>query len=253
MNPILLIGPFVAVIGVVSVFFVLRHKSVQTRSMYSSRRSNMERKVRAARTRTLGPEKHVEKEAHAGHGAPGGPPKLTYETSAFQGPPVAPPPAPMAAPNQTWDVGPTVPTAGPPTVEAPPAPYTPPPEPPPPSEREPVWTPSPPEPIVAAQPAPAAPAPVEVPAGAGASWSIVGGESKDVPIAEGGKKKKKGKRDAETSAWQLASGVAPGDESEDEARGPNLALAVAQYAAVVLGLLAVLIGVLLMVATSHTS
>jgi hypothetical protein len=249
MNPILLIGPFVAVIGVVSVFFVLRHKSVQTRSMYSSRRSNMERKVRAARTRTLGPEKHVEKEAHAGQGAPGGPPKLTYEVSAFQGPPVAPPPAPMAAPNQTWDVGPTVPVPGPRTVEPPPAPADqPPPQAPPP---EPVWTPSPPEPAVVAQSTPASP--VEVPAGAGASWSIVGGESKDVPIAEGGKKKKKGKRDAETSAWQLASGEAPGDESDDEARGPNLALAVAQYAAVVLGLLAVLIGVLLMVATSHTS
>ena len=96
---------------------------------------------------------------------------------------------------------------------------------------------------------------MEVPAGAGASWSIVGGESKDVPISGGGKKKKKkkGKRDAETSAWQLASGEAPEDESDDDGKGPNLALAIAQYAAVVLGLLAVLIGVLLMVATSHTS
>src|SRR5580704_15528007 len=99
MNALFAIGPIVAVIGVVSIFFVLRHKSVQTRSMYSSRRSNMERKVRAARTRTLGPEKHVEK-------APGGPAvheaaKLTYEPSAFQGPPVAPPSAPMAAPNQS--------------------------------------------------------------------------------------------------------------------------------------------------------
>ena len=251
MNPILLIGPFVAMIGVVSVFFVLRHKSVQTRSMYSSRRSNLERKVRAARTRTLGPEKHIEKEpaAHAGPGAPGGPAKLTYEPSAFQGPPVAPPPAPMAAPNQSWDVGPTVPPPSMPTAAPPPAPaYEPPPQAPPP---EPVWTPSPPEPATAAQSSPSAP--VEVPAGAGASWSIVGGESKDVPISGDGKKKKKGKRDAETSAWQLASGEAPDDESEDQARGPNVALAIAQYAAIVLGLLAVLIGVLLIIATSHTT
>jgi hypothetical protein len=252
MNPIYFIGPFVAVIGIVSVFFVLRHKSVQTRSMYSSRRSNLERKVRAARTRTLGPEKHVEKEpaAHGGHGAPGGPAKLTYEPSAFEGPPVAPPPAPMAAPNQTWDVGPTVP---PPTMAtaapAPAPPYTPEPPPPPPPP-EPVWTPSPPEPV--AKPLPAAP--VEVPAGAGASWSIVGGESKDVPISEtDGKKKKKGKRDAETSAWQLASGEAPGDESEDQATGPNTAMAIAQWAAIALGLLAVLIGIMLMIATSNSA
>src|ERR1700674_1515543 len=98
MSPLFLAGPFVAIIGIVAVFFVMRHKSVQTRSMYSSRRSNLERKVRAARTRTLGPEKHDGKEpAHAG-----GPPALKYEPSAFAGPPVAPPSAPVGAPNQTW-------------------------------------------------------------------------------------------------------------------------------------------------------
>jgi hypothetical protein len=250
MNPILLIGPAVAVIGVVSVFFVLRHKSVQTRSMYSSRRSNMERKVRAARTRTLGPEKHAEKDpAHAAHAAPGAT-KLTYEPSAFQGPPVAPPPAPMAAPNQSWDVGPTAPAPAPAAASAapPPAPaYAPPPQAPPP---EPVWTPSAPEPAPVAQPSPSVPA--AVPAGAGASWSIVGGESKDVAISEDGKKKKKGKRGAETSAWELASGEAPGEES-DEARGPNTALAIAQWAAIALGMLAVLIGIMLMIATANTA
>ncbi|HEV2035737.1 MAG TPA: hypothetical protein VGU71_16350 [Candidatus Dormibacteraeota bacterium] len=242
MNPIFFIGPAVAVIGIVSVFFVLRHKAVQTRSMYSSRRSNLERKVRAARTRTLGPEKHVEKApgAHAAHDAA----KLTYEPSAFQGPPVAPPAAPMAAPNQSWDVGPTVPAAAPPP--SPPA-YTPEPARPP----EPVWTPSPPEPAAAPHPTPSPPA--QVPAGAGASWSIVGGESKDVPISDDGKKKKKGKRGADESAWQLASGEAPGEESEGEVRGPNTALAVAQWAAVAVGLMAVLIGIMLMIATSHTA
>ena len=154
----------------------------------------------------------------------------------------------MAAPNQTWDVGPTAP-APTPTVAPPPAPaYAPPPQAPPP---EPVWTPSPPEPAVA-QPSPAAPA--QVPAGAGASWSIVGGESKDVSISDDGKKKKKkGKRDAETSAWQLASGEAPGDESDDQSRGPNTALAVAQWAAIALGMLAVLIGIMLMIATSNSA
>src|SRR3979411_1302513 len=107
MSPLFLVGPLVIAIGVGAVFFVMRHKSVQTRSMYSSRRSNLERKVRAARSRTLGPEKHLEKApAQAGHGAEGGPSKLTYEPSAFAGPPVAPPAAPMAAPNQSWDAGP---------------------------------------------------------------------------------------------------------------------------------------------------
>jgi hypothetical protein len=247
MNALFAIGPIVAVIGVVSIFFVLRHKSVQTRSMYSSRRSNMERKVRAARTRTLGPEKHVEK-------APGGPAvheaaKLTYEPSAFQGPPVAPPSAPMAAPNQSWDVGPTVPP--PSTIAPPPAPpYVPAPEPPPPSEREPIWTPTPPEPAPASQTSPPRPAHVEVPAGAGASWSIVGAEAKEEAISGDGKKKKKGKRGAEESAWQLASGEAPGDESEDEVRGPGTAMAVAQYVVIIVGLLAVLAGIVLMFVTS---
>jgi hypothetical protein len=247
MNPIYIIGPAVALIGIVSVFFVLRHKSVQTRSMYSSRRSNLERKVRAARTRTLGPEKHDEKAP----GAPAAhdPAKLTYEPSAFQGPPVAPPAAPMAAPNQSWDVGPTVPS---PTVAPPQAPpYVPPPEPPPPSEREPIWTPTPLEPAPAPQPSPQRPAPAQVPAGAGASWSIVGAESKDVPISGDGKKKKKGKRGADESAWQLASGEAPGDESGDEMRGPSTALAIAQWAAIAAGLMAVLIGIFVMLATSH--
>jgi hypothetical protein len=251
MSPLFFVGPFVAVIGIVAVVFVMRHKSVQTRSMYSSRRSNLERKVRAARTRTLGPEKHSDKEpAHAG-----GTPALKYEPSAFAGPPVAPPSAPMAAPNQTWDVGPTAAAASPPTMEPPPAPYVPAPEAPPPSEREPIWTPTPPEPAPPAQQRPEPPPPVEVPAGAGAAWSIVGGEAKDAPISEGDgkKKKKKGRGDPQAAAWSLASGEAPGDEADEEPHKPSAALAIAQYAVLVVGLVMVLIGVLVMVANSHVT
>lgn len=241
MSPILFIGPFVAAVGLVAVFFVMRHKSVQTRSMYSSRRSNLERKVRAARTRTLGPEKHVDKdEAHAK-----APAEVAYEKSAFEGPPVAPPPAPMAPPNQSWDVGPT---ATPPAPSYTPTPAAP--EPPPPSEREPVWTPTPPEPAPAPAVKASPPAPTAVPAGAGASWSIVGGESKDGAIsARDGKKKKKGRGDVQTSAWELNAA----DETGDEVKRPSAALAIAQYAVLVVGLVMVLIGVMVMLANSHVT
>ncbi len=59
----LLAGPLVAVIGIVAVFFVLRRKSVDKRSMYSARRSQIEHKVRAARQRTMAPHGHAEKPA----------------------------------------------------------------------------------------------------------------------------------------------------------------------------------------------
>ena len=255
MSPLFFVGPFVAVIGIVAVFFVMRHKSVQTRSMYSSRRSNLERKVRAARTRTLGPEKH-EKEAAsaAGKGAAGGPAKVASEPAAFAGPPVAPPSAPMAAPNQSWDVGPTAPAPPSPPAAAPPPPPPPAFEPQPPPPPEATWTPTPLAPSGAPQAAAPEPVPEPVPAGAGASWSIVGGEVKDTGISEpDGKKKKKGRGDPQADAWQLASGEAPSDDAEDEARRPGAALAIAQYAVLVVGLVMVLIGVLVMVANSHVT
>src|SRR5207244_2342968 len=56
----LLAGPLVAVIGIVAVFFVLRRKSVDKRSMYSARRSQLDHKVRAARQRTMAPHGHAE-------------------------------------------------------------------------------------------------------------------------------------------------------------------------------------------------
>jgi hypothetical protein len=68
------------------------------------------------------------------------------------------------------------------------------------------------------------------------------------------KKKKKGKRDAADAppgGWQLASGNAPGMESDDVAKPPSQLVAVAQYAILVVGLVMVLIGVLVMVANSH--
>src|SRR5205807_1809012 len=61
----LLAGPLVALIGIGAVFFVLRRKSVEKRSMYSARRSQIEHKVRAARQRTLTPHGHAEKPAEA--------------------------------------------------------------------------------------------------------------------------------------------------------------------------------------------
>src|SRR6267143_4023510 len=112
----LLIGPFVAAVGLVAVFFVMRHKSVQEKSMYSARRSQIERKVRAARQRTLAPtSKHAEQEAAqaATFAAPGMEAKTAVPTATWGppavGPAIAPPPPP--APEMTWDVGPTAPSA----------------------------------------------------------------------------------------------------------------------------------------------
>jgi len=65
----LLAGPMVAIIGIVAVFFVLRRKSVEKRSMYSARRSQIEHKVRAARQRTLAPHGHAPKAAEQPAGA----------------------------------------------------------------------------------------------------------------------------------------------------------------------------------------
>jgi hypothetical protein len=249
LSPFLLVGPFVAAVGVVAVFFVMRHKSVQTKSMYSSRRATIERKVKAARQRTLGPAKKEETTAAAP--APSGPAVPTFQASAFEGPPVAPPtynpqaaappPATEAPPEtggpQPWEVGPTAP---------PPAPL---PEilvvPPPPIQPEQVWSPS-------QAPAPERPL-VETPAGAGASWSIVG-EVKEETRGESGKKKKKRKEAPNTSGWQLASGEAPGTFYDDEeVKAPSAAMAIAQYAVLVVGLVMVLIGVLVMVANSQVT
>jgi hypothetical protein len=266
-------GPLVAVIGIISVFFVMRHKRVQDKSMYSARRGQIERKVRAARQRTLAPTSK-----HSGKGeapleqtfaAPGMEAKTAVPTATWGtpagGPASAPPPPPAG--EMTWDVGPTAPSAPPPPpifAPAPPA-YTPPPP------SEPAYTPPPPAP--AEEWAPAAPQPVEprrgeptaapiepqatTPAGAGAAWSIVGDSKASSAEPDSGKKKskkdKEKERQAEGAAWQLSSGIMPGDEAGEEIKTPSTALAIAQYAVFGLGLLMVLIGVLVTLANSHVT
>src|SRR5712692_9421049 len=124
----LLVGPAAALIGIVAVIFVMRHKSVQTRSMYSSRRSQFERKVRAARQRTLAPS------GRGGHA----PTSDEIAATAVEAPPEPMYQAPAPLPIQAWDSGPTSAPA-----------YTPQPAPPPPpspAPAEPAWTPGPVEP-----------------------------------------------------------------------------------------------------------
>jgi hypothetical protein len=268
MNPIFFVGPAVAAIGLVAVFFVMRHKSVEKRSMYSSRRSQIEHKVRAARQRTLIPLRHGEKEsATLAQSTSAAAPTLTYEPSAYAGPPVAPPPKKTHGAQPVWDAGPTAPAAlpGPPIVMPPPPPlaYEPPAYEMPPAVEspagepaaepaaEPAWTPTPaPEPAQPERPAPAPAAATS--AGAGASWSVVGetkGSAEPEPVA----KRKKSKGDPQ-APWSLASGVVPGDEAEEGGSNkPSAAIAVAQYAVLVVGLVMVLIGVVVMLANSHFS
>ncbi|MEA2657046.1 MAG: hypothetical protein QOI23_2411 [Chloroflexota bacterium] len=266
---LLLIGPAVAVIGIVAVVFVMRHKSVEKRSMYSARRSQIEHKVRAARQRTLAPTRRAEKsEKGSIEQTSSAAPAMTYQTSAYASPPVAPPP-PKTTSAQSWDTGPvTTPVDTPaftppaPAYEPPPAApaYEPPPaapayEPPPAQpaykpppfeapEAKPEWTPAPP-----AQLEPERVSPAATSAAAGASWSVVG-ETKASADPEPAPKKKASK-DAQTGAWQLASGEVAGDEADEGPRKPSTLIAVAQYAVLVVGLVMVLIGVVVMVANSH--
>ena len=249
---LLLIGPAVAVIGIVAVVFVMRHKAVEKRSMYSARRSQIEHKVRAARQRTLAPGRRADKadKGHAFEETAAAAPTMTYEATAYASPPVAPPPPKShSAPAQpAWDSGPVstpvdTPAYTPPAYTPPAATPTPPAaapayEPPPfeaPAAR-PEWTPAPP---VEAEPEPAArPAePESTSAGAGASWSVVG-ESKGIADPEPAPKKK-GSRDAQTGAWSLASGEAAGDEADEGPKKPSAVIAIAQYALLVVGLVTV--------------
>jgi len=257
-----LIGPGVAAIGIIAVYFVMHHKSVQTKSMYSSRRAQIERKVRAARQRTLAP---TGKSADAAQPAqvfvtPGMEAKSAIPTATWGPPTVGPAPAPPPPPQPVWEVGPTTPAPSAPPPPIAPEPtlptFAPSEPPPPPVAPESEWTPA-----RIEQPAPPEPtrAPVQAqvttPAGAGAAWSIVGESKGDVTedaVTSTGKKRKKDKK-VETGSWQLASGDAPGDEYPDEIKGPSSAVAVAQYAVLVVGLVMVLIGVLVMVANSHVT
>ena len=264
---LLLIGPAVAVIGIVAVFFVMRHKAVEKRSMYSARRSQIEHKVRAARQRTLAPGRRAEK-ADKGHDfeeTAAAAPVMTYEATAYASPPVAPPPSKSrSAPAQpAWDSSPaTTPVDTP--AYTPPAPAeTPPAAPPyePPAYEPPAYSPPAYQPAPTAQPewtpapAPAEPeppsrtaAPASTSAGGGASWSVVG-ESKGVAEPEPAAKKK-GAKETQTGAWSLASGEAAGEEADEGPKKPSVVIAIAQYALLVVGLITVLIGVVVTVANS---
>ena len=84
----------------------------------------------------------------------------------------------------------------------------------------------------------------------------MGGESKDTGISEpdGKKKKKKSKGgDPQAAAWSLASGEAPSDEADHDPGRSGAALAIAQFAVLVVGLIMVLIGVFVMIANTHVT
>lgn len=268
LSPLLLVGPFVAAIGLVAVFFVMRHRSVQEKSMYSSRRAQIERKVRAARQRTLAP---TSKQAQANQppqafAAPGMEAKEAIPTATW-GPPTARPEPPPPPPDQmAWEVGPTVPppTMPPPTMPPSmpePSPYAPTETPFAPAAADAVWTPAPIEQAPSPMPEPMtmpAPAPVETPmtspSGGGAAWSIVGDTKDAVADAEITTKRPKKERQAQaTGSWSLSSGELPGEEDGEEVKLPRTAVAIAQYAVLVVGLVMVLIGVLVMVANSHVT
>ena len=269
--PYLLAGPFVALIGIMAVFFVLRRKSVEKRSMYSARRSQIEHKVRAARQRTLTPRGRSQKPSEETiPGATQAPPaQAQYEVPAYEAPPaapLAPPPfqrqqeAPTATP---WDVPPAAPAQSPSFDYPPAAPepaYTPPqpepfrpaPEPsqvPAPSEQ--AWTPAPrpAEPVAPAERVAAAAS-----ATSAGGWSVVSTTKATAEPPPDGKKKGKAAA-AETGDWSLASGDAPGVENDepDVKRPGGTVMALAQYAVLVVGLVMVLIGVLVMVANSHVT
>ena len=271
----LVAGPLVALIGIGAIFFVLRRKSEDKRSMYSARRSQIEHKVRAARQRTLAPHGHAQRAPEPIPEPPmaqqSAAPTMVYEAPAFSAPPVAAAPAaPPAGPSEAlpWEQ-PSIPapTTAPSSFDYPAAqperfspapvePFRPAPEPTPmPTPSEPAWTPAP-EPLPPAQtvaPAASTVAPAASSTSA-AGWSIVSTEKDSAVSAEPSAKKKKGKAD-DGSAWQLASGEAPGDEADEPMirRPSGTVMAIAQYAVLVVGLVMVLIGVLVMVANSHVT
>jgi hypothetical protein len=257
-----LAGPAVALIGIISVYFVLRHKSVEKRSMYSSRRSQIERKVRSARQRTLAPR---------GRGD-----KAPTEAEIAAATPMTSAPAYEAPRTQSWDMpaapapayeAPPAPAPAyePPAYEAPPAAPSSPAEPSTPAPSQPEWTPAPAEAVWTPAPSADIPRPREAepvaaqpvtPAGQGAAWSIVGDARPGEEAAAADKGKDKGKKKNKTatgSPWEVTSGVPGEDVDDDEPKSPSAAMALAQYAVLVVGLVMVLIGVLVMVANSKVT
>ena len=272
----LIVGPLAALVGIVAIFFVFRRKSVDKRSMYSARRSQFEHKVRAARQRTLTPQaRAAEKAAKAPPEiaptsifAPSAtPPRVTYEPSAYKPPPAAAPPVKEESAASSWDIpaNATSPQPAAPSQyaapEAPPAPieevWIPAPTPAePPRPIEPVWTPGPAAPD---EPEPEQAAPLEpehpsVATAAPGAWSVVSEAAKESAATASDQPRKKAKQDTSSASWQLASGNAPvEEESEEGIKSPSAAIAIAQYAVLVVGLVMVLIGVFVMIANSHVT
>jgi len=266
----LVAGALVAIIGIVAIFFVLRRKSVEQRSMYSARRSQIEHKVKAARQRTLAPHGHAEK---APEPAPAGAasvfdqakaqPTVTYDVAAYQAPPAAPPAPPPARPERApeappWEQPPTpAPTA--PSFDYPPRtePFRPAPEPTPKPSSEPSWTPAPrpAEPLPPAEPVSPAASVAAASSTSAGGWSVVSTAKESAAEASPSKKKKKDKGGAAEGDWSLASGDAPGMEGGEVAiRRPSGKMSgIALYAIMVVGLVMVLLGVLIMVANSHVT
>ena len=90
-------------------------------------------------------------------------------------------------------------------------------------------------------------------AGGSAAWEIVG-QAAPTAAPETDKKSKKDKQKEKTAtgAWQLASGMAPGEEADEEVvKRPSATMAIAQYAVLVVGLVMVLIGVIVMIGNSQ--
>src|SRR2546430_7216266 len=184
----LLAGPLVAIVGIVAVFFVLRRKSVDKRSMYSARRSQIEHKVRAARQRTMAPHGRSEKPSQPVPAAesPLAATQVQETATTWQAPAYEPPPSSRPAPAPPprhdepaapppWEQ-PSTPAPAPssfdypaePAPALPPEPFRPAPEPTPmPSPSEPAWTPPPPPADPLAPPQPFAPPPSATSAVAG--------------------------------------------------------------------------------------
>jgi hypothetical protein len=238
-----IIGVLAAVVGLVSVFFVMRHRSVQTKSMYSLRRGQIEHKVRAARQRTLGPQKRpAEANAMTPTGGPAGPVEIVTDVAPAYAPPPGEPPASPS--RHVWDIGPTAPAPAPPQAARPPSPPPPPVFAPldPPTEQlppEPAWNPT---------PAGMDQAPAGAAAGGEAGWEVVGEPGESSAPASGGRGKS---RKAAGAGWEIVGGPNV-DEASDRGKGPSAVLAVAQYVVLVLGLMIVLFGVLVIIANSNS-
>jgi hypothetical protein len=292
----LLIGPFVALLGLFALFVVLRGRARQRTSLYSTRRTMVEARAKERRDRALG----LTIPPPTGPG-PADPAAATGAPPAAAG--AGPSPMPAAAPRPAWEQSP-VPRA-PEPAPAPPVPPTPEPAPAPPAAAAPAeewkatmpvdapiepasWdTPvepdpssdAPVEPKAAVASAPSwtvtqpgeAPAPATEPppsaspiesaaeaaalpaegeaAGAGPAWSIVDTDGK---LRDGSPARAQASAPEAERSWS----VLPHPDQNDGGLGAgapkaSLGMTLLTYAGLVGALLVVLLGVVLMLTTSH--